>query len=177
MSVLHGLLDRLSVGKSGDRHAILGCWLRVIVGEIIASGCGSFDGGRIGLDRITAVTAGPDSNQRTIWGVCNGRERQDLSESLALPWAFFRLGGGIRHSMLKATQFVHGTPRLAASQRTCHLKSMVATGPARMRMMPTFRPWQVYSFLSVSINVLTEGRGRAEQRGSRDCRGGHARMD
>lgn len=81
----------------------------------------------------------------------HGRERQDLSESLALPWAFFRLGAGIRHSMLKATQFVHGTPRLAASQRTCHLESMEATRPARMTTMRTFRPWQVYSFLTVSI--------------------------
>jgi hypothetical protein len=31
---------------------------------------------------------------------------------------FFRLGDGILHSMLKATQLVQGTPRLAASQRT-----------------------------------------------------------
>jgi hypothetical protein len=31
---------------------------------------------------------------------------------------FFRFGVGILHSMEKATQFVHGTPRLAASQRT-----------------------------------------------------------
>ena len=40
-----------------------------------------------------------------------------LSESLPLP-VFFRLGGGILHSMLKATQFVQGTPSEAASHRT-----------------------------------------------------------
>lgn len=34
-------------------------------------------------------------------------------------WFFFRLGVGIRHSMEKATQLVQGTPRLAASHRTC----------------------------------------------------------
>lgn len=36
-----------------------------------------------------------------------------------LPAVFFRFGAGILHSMEKATQLVHGTPRLAASQRTC----------------------------------------------------------
>lgn len=45
-----------------------------------------------------------------------------LSESLdgaALACAFFRFGCGMRHSIWKATQLVHGTPRFAASQRTC----------------------------------------------------------
>lgn len=42
-----------------------------------------------------------------------------LSESLDFPCVFFLLGAGILHSMEKATQFVHGTPKLAASQRTC----------------------------------------------------------
>ena len=41
-----------------------------------------------------------------------------LSESLAFPCVFFLLGVGILHSMEKATQLVHGTPKLAASQRT-----------------------------------------------------------
>lgn len=40
------------------------------------------------------------------------------SESFLLD-VFFRLGEGILHSMPKAVQFVQGTPRLAASQRTC----------------------------------------------------------
>jgi hypothetical protein len=31
---------------------------------------------------------------------------------------FLRLGAGMRHSMEKAVQFVHGMPREAASQRT-----------------------------------------------------------
>lgn len=46
-----------------------------------------------------------------------------LSESLlfwldAVPCVFLRLGDGMRHSIWKATQLVHGTPRLAASHRT-----------------------------------------------------------
>lgn len=43
-----------------------------------------------------------------------------LSSSLPLiPDAiFFRFGVGILHSIEKATQFVHGTPRDAASHRT-----------------------------------------------------------
>ena len=71
-------------------------------------------------------------------------------ESLGLEF-FLRLGVGILHSIEKATQLVHGTPRLAASQRTCS----VATG-VRQRMRPgkatiigegrlTFRAWQVYA--------------------------------
>jgi len=51
----------------------------------------------------------------------NGITETYLSESLA--WealcGFLRLGVGIRHSIWKATQLVQGTPRLAASQRTC----------------------------------------------------------
>lgn len=46
-----------------------------------------------------------------------------LSDSFAgaaLLWTFFLFGLGIRHSIEKATQLVQGTPRLAASQRTCH---------------------------------------------------------
>lgn len=49
------------------------------------------------------------------------RCRLHLSESLAfapMVPALFLLGVGILHSMLKATQLVHGTPRLAASHRT-----------------------------------------------------------
>jgi hypothetical protein len=41
-----------------------------------------------------------------------------LSDSF-FPGVFLRLGVGILQSMEKATQFVHGTPRLAASHRTC----------------------------------------------------------
>jgi len=41
-----------------------------------------------------------------------------LFDSFCLEDVFFRLGDGILHSMLKATQLVQGTPRLAASQRT-----------------------------------------------------------
>jgi hypothetical protein len=41
-----------------------------------------------------------------------------LFDSFCLDEVFFLLGEGILHSMLKATQLVQGTPRLAASQRT-----------------------------------------------------------
>lgn len=43
-----------------------------------------------------------------------------LSESFAVDvvWVFFLFGVGIRHSIWKATQFVHGIPSEAASQRT-----------------------------------------------------------
>lgn len=44
--------------------------------------------------------------------------RTHLSVSLLLDCVFFRLGVGILHSMPKAVQLVHGTPRLAASHRT-----------------------------------------------------------
>jgi len=43
----------------------------------------------------------------------------DLSESLTfVDCNLFRFGVGILHSMEKATQFVQGTPKLAASHRT-----------------------------------------------------------
>lgn len=47
-----------------------------------------------------------------------GRRTAHLLDSFCLEDVFFRLGDGILHSMLKATQLVQGTPRLAASQRT-----------------------------------------------------------
>lgn len=50
-----------------------------------------------------------------MWG---GLSTYRLS-SLALFWVFLRFGVGILHSIEKATQLVQGTPRLAASQRTC----------------------------------------------------------
>lgn len=40
-----------------------------------------------------------------------------LSDSF-FPPVFLRFGVGILHSIENATQFVHGTPRLAASHRT-----------------------------------------------------------
>lgn len=45
--------------------------------------------------------------------------RSHLSESFALAAAvFLRFGTGILHSIEKATQFVQGTPKLAASHLT-----------------------------------------------------------
>lgn len=51
-----------------------------------------------------------------------------LSESFAaLACVFFLLGCGILQSIEKATQFVHGTPRLAASHRTCEFVNIVSS--------------------------------------------------
>jgi hypothetical protein len=47
-----------------------------------------------------------------------GRRQAYLFDSFCLDEVFFLFGEGILHSMLKATQLVQGTPRLAASQRT-----------------------------------------------------------
>lgn len=54
----------------------------------------------------------------------------NLSESFeGLLWVFFLLGGGIMHSIEKATQLVHGTPRLAASHRTFQFSIKVTVWP------------------------------------------------
>lgn len=45
-----------------------------------------------------------------------------MLSSLSLFGFFFRFGVGILHSIPKATQLVHGTPRLAASHRTYEIK-------------------------------------------------------
>ena len=61
-------------------------------------------------DRCNAISATADVAQPVA---------TDLSSSFALlVWFFFRFGTGILHSMENATQFVHGTPKEAASQRT-----------------------------------------------------------
>jgi hypothetical protein len=51
-----------------------------------------------------------------------GGRQAYLLDSFCLDEVFLRLGEGILHSMLKATQLVQGTPRLAASQRTCETR-------------------------------------------------------
>lgn len=52
-------------------------------------------------------------------GVFGSRETPSSGSSLVfVDVALFLFGAGIRHSMEKATQLVHGTPREAASQRT-----------------------------------------------------------
>lgn len=53
-------------------------------------------------------------------GVCIVRLGAYLSASLVRDVVvFLRLGAGMRHSMEKAVQLVHGMPREAASHRTC----------------------------------------------------------
>jgi hypothetical protein len=54
---------------------------------------------------------------------------------------FLRLGAGMRHSMEKAVQFVQGTPRLAASQRTCRRQRTLAER-RRAQQSLTLRAWQ-----------------------------------
>ena len=82
-----------------------------------------------------------------------------------------RLGEGILHSMLKATQLVQGTPRLAASQRTWETRQKGIHGWGRdMLFKRTFREWHVccrgsacfcprlhsWSYLASSRGALSE---------------------
>jgi hypothetical protein len=53
-----------------------------------------------------------------IYSGSDSRRGSYLSVSFARACVFLRLGVGMRHSMEKAVQLVHGTPRLAASHRT-----------------------------------------------------------
>lgn len=97
-----------------------------------------------------------------------------LSESLdcveAATCAFLRLGVGMRHSIENATQLVHGTPRLAASQRTYIRRCEHACHDSRGLEMPrwgwkcwgrchleenirTFRAWQVCRHQWVSKRI------------------------
>jgi hypothetical protein len=59
-----------------------------------------------------------------------------LSSSFALELlVFFLLGTGILHSIAKATQFVHGTPREAASQRTWRTEASQRRTTSRIGML------------------------------------------
>lgn len=61
-----------------------------------------------------------EEGQVSACRVVYGDFHPHLSESFAFAaeLVFFLFGVGILHSMLNATQFVQGTPRLAASHRT-----------------------------------------------------------
>jgi hypothetical protein len=61
---------------------------------------------------------------------CLSAREAYLSTSLALACVFLRLGVGMRHSMEKAVQLVQGTPRLAASHRTCRTVTFGSFGGA-----------------------------------------------
>jgi hypothetical protein len=79
-----------------------------------------------------------------------GDSTYPLFVSFDLVWFFLRFGVGILHSMEKATQLVQGTPKLAASQRTCSRRFMVSNVHLQISAMTaedklTFRAWQVYS--------------------------------
>ena len=82
-----------------------------------------------------------------------------LSESL-LPPVFFRLGVGILHSIEKATQFVHGTPRLAASHRTyissehCRTRSTTLDNIPCVRGMSKDRLATLPSYISCPTHLL-----------------------
>ena len=77
---------------------------------------------RTGEARTGVVRTGggisPLSLEDRLAPIAESRWKSYLSDSLIFVAVFFLFGLGILHSMLKATQFVHGTPRLAASQRT-----------------------------------------------------------
>ena len=71
---------------------------------------------------VSAAAHSPCRCRRTSQSLYRTTNKQVayLSSSFALDVVvFFLLGTGILHSMAKATQFVHGTPSEAASQRTC----------------------------------------------------------
>jgi hypothetical protein len=79
-----------------------------------------------------------------------GDSTYPLFVSFDLVWFFLRFGVGILHSIEKATQLVQGTPKLAASQRTCSRRFMVSNVHLQISAMTaedtlTFRAWQVYS--------------------------------
>ena len=75
---------------------------------------------------------------------------------------FLRLGTGILHSIEKATQFVHGTPREAASHRTCRrVISQKGTAPvALVASFRTFRAWHVCSDVTQVSSTSLEIRVR-----------------
>lgn len=60
-----------------------------------------------------------------------------LSDSF-LPDVFFLLGVGILQSIEKATQLVQGTPRLAASHRTCKNREYGCDRYSRMGRIAPF---------------------------------------
>src|SRR5262249_44736498 len=65
-----------------------------------------------------------------------------LLPSFDFVWFFFRFGVGILHSMEKATQLVQGTPRLAASHRTCrrrHCSISYTADPSSSSTLPFSR--------------------------------------
>lgn len=143
-SFLVMLLLVLRFGEGGSRRAIGASGIHTVA---LASR-GRVDSRGSFVDRFTAVTSPLASfkiDRRTAY----------LSESFAFPAVvFFRFGAGILHSIEKATQFVHGTPKLAASHRTCsrqhltfhdaHQLRRPATGRNKTRgIVRTFLAWQV----------------------------------
>ena len=86
-----------------------------------------------------------------------------LSSSFTLePAVFLRLGTGILHSIEKATQLVQGTPRAAASHRTCRrVTSQRGTAPEVLVVLfRTFRAWHVCSDVTQVSPTFLEVRVR-----------------
>ena len=75
---------------------------------------------RVGRGRVVVFTLASRRKKASANPVSAVTSKEThLSESFDFDCAFFLFGAGILHSMENATQLVHGTPRLAASQRTC----------------------------------------------------------
>ena len=143
------LLFVLCLGERGCRSSIL---------RVVDTGASTCTRGivsrRAFIDRFAAVTARVSSRTFII-------PRQPyLSESFALPAAvFFRFGVGILHSMENATQFVHGTPRLAASQRTYSRQPSCACTARHLKYEHDRRPqhvafWRIIGYLSCMTGLF-----------------------
>ena len=117
MQIMCCLLLGLCFGQGGGGQAIMIMEFAPALGNIVAHRIlGRWRGRANGFCSIT-VSSRSVTILRTYW--CDWVTRKaHLSESFAFPCAFFLFGAGILHSMEKATQLVHGTPRLAASHRT-----------------------------------------------------------
>ena len=82
---------------------------------------------RLGIGSVLPLAGDrPSVCESAVWlYIVRQHTRQPLSTAVFahlslsfFPAVFLRLGVGILHSIEKATQFVHGTPKLAASHRT-----------------------------------------------------------
>jgi hypothetical protein len=123
-----GLLGGVGVGKGRSRGPVD----RVVDGRLVSRRATRVlvDGRGGPVDFIVAVSTLTAGTYRASASTARRgmRVSTNLSPSLGLAWVFFRFGVGMRHSMEKAVQFVQGTPRLAASQRTWGGYSLAMAG-------------------------------------------------
>lgn len=125
MQIMCCLLLGLCFGQGGGGQAIMIMVFAPTLRNIIAHRI--FGRWRGRANGVCSITISSQSASILRARRCDRFARKaHLSESFAFPCAFFLFGAGILHSMEKATQLVHGTPRLAASQRTYWCVSAVS---------------------------------------------------